>query len=159
MIIREYKDSNKESVIHFLENQLDELNVCDPFDRKRKEGYGEHSLTNLLEQNKEKGKIFIAKVDGKTVGYISGWVKLIKKFEYQTGGPTVNGMFDNIYVLPEYRNQGIAKALINKLEKYFKENNCELIWLNVFSKNEKAVKMYYDLGYTPSSTTFIKRLK
>lgn len=158
MVIRDYTEKDKAAVVNFLEMQLDELYPCDPFKRKAKPGYGEFSINNLLEQNKEKGKVLIAEENGKVIGYASGWVKYIEEFEEQTGGPEVNGMFDNLFVKPEYRNKGVAKALIKELEKYFKENNCGLVWLNVFSENIKALALYSNLGYTPNSTTMIKNI-
>lgn len=158
MIIKEYKEEDKRAVIEFLEKQLDELYALDPFKRERKSGYGEYSINNLLEQNKDKGRILVAEENGEIVGYASGWIKYIEKFEEQTGGPTINGMFDNLYVKPECRKKGVGTTLVKEMEKYFKENNCELIWLNVFSENSKAVNLYSNLGYTPNSTTMIKKI-
>lgn len=158
MIIRDYQPEDKKSLIEFLEKQSDELIFLDPFNRKRKDGYGEFSLKNLLEQNKETGKILVAEEAGEVVGYASGWIKHIEEFEELTGGPAINGMLDNLYVKPEYRKKGIATALVKALEQFFKGNHCQLIWLNVYSENSKAVNLYSNLGYTPSSTTLIKKL-
>ena len=158
MTIREYLHNDKQSLIAFLEQQHDHMIPYDPFGRVRKDSYGKNSVESLLNENEKTGKIFVAEEAGKIVGYISGWVKKIEDFPDQTGAPNVNGMFDNIFVSPDSRGKGVAKALVEKLENYFKESNCKLIWLNVYSENEEATGFYNKLGYVPNSTTFIKKL-
>ena len=159
MLVREYKDGDKSSLIAFLEMQHDTMTPFDPFGRQRKDGYGERSIENLLKENVKTGKIFVAVEDGKIVGYASGWIKTIEDFPNLTGAPNVNGMFDNIFVLPEYRRKGVASALVKKLEEYFQENRCQLVWLNVYSGNAPALNFYNKLGYSPNATTLIKKLR
>lgn len=53
----------------------------------------------------------------------------------------------SLAVLPEYRGQGIAKALLLKAETYFPDK--EGFKLEVNTKNRRAKKLYEQLGYRP----------
>lgn len=58
---------------------------------------------------------------------------------------------DTMAVLDGYRGQGVGHALFEKLKQIAKEKNCEGIELQVNAKNEKAMKMYKDYGFTEKS--------
>ena len=56
-----------------------------------------------------------------------------------------------VATLKEYRNQGIATALMNKIEEYALENNIKLLILNA----QLHVKDFYlHLGYIPEGDIF-----
>ena len=46
-----------------------------------------------------------------------------------------------------------------KIEEYFKFNNCEYVLVDVFAYNEKAINFYNKKGYHPRMYTNIKKLK
>lgn len=48
----------------------------------------------------------------------------------------------NLAVHPEFRESGIASALVEYVIDYLKENNCRFIFLEVRVSNEIARKMY-----------------
>lgn len=48
---------------------------------------------------------------------------------------------------PDYQNKGYGNKVIGFCEKYAKENNYKSIHLDVFSKNERALKIYQNKGY------------
>ena len=53
----------------------------------------------------------------------------------------------------------MGKSLINKLEAYFKDNNCEYVLVDVFAYNEKGINFYNNNGYHSRMDTKIKSLK
>ena len=57
------------------------------------------------------------------------------------------GYITNVAVFPEYRNMGIATALLQNLFDYAKENRLAFISLEVRESNEKAISLYQRLGF------------
>ncbi len=53
----------------------------------------------------------------------------------------------NVTVYEEYRNQGIAKSLLSKCEKYCQENNLRKLVLDVETDNANAIALYRKIGY------------
>ncbi|MBO5530787.1 MAG: GNAT family N-acetyltransferase [Bacilli bacterium] len=54
----------------------------------------------------------------------------------------------DIFVLDEYRNKGIGKALINKM---LENKQIEKVTLEVKKDNKKAIMLYNSLGFKPVS--------
>jgi ribosomal protein S18 acetylase RimI-like enzyme len=52
-----------------------------------------------------------------------------------------------LYVAPEHRRRGIAKALIHKAETWAASRGDRQIGLQVFSHNQVALALYRRLGY------------
>jgi ribosomal protein S18 acetylase RimI-like enzyme len=64
-----------------------------------------------------------------------------------------------LYVIPEYRHQGIAKQLITQAETWAKKRGDTQIGLQVFQENIPALKLYQKVGYQTQSLTMVKYLK
>ncbi|MFR5875760.1 MAG: ribosomal protein S18-alanine N-acetyltransferase [Eubacterium sp.] len=79
---------------------------------------------------------YIAFVDGKAAGYMG-----LQIFSGE-------GYVTNIATLPEYRRQGVAKALINEAIK----NDMEFITLEVRKSNNAAIHLYSRLGFEEVGT-------
>lgn len=60
----------------------------------------------------------------------------------------------NIAVAPQYQNLGIASRLIRLMIKYASQNNSDAISLEVRIDNEKAKRLYSQLGF---KATFIRK--
>lgn len=54
---------------------------------------------------------------------------------------------ENIFVLPDWRRKGIAKALITEALTFLKEKGKSQATLGVFGDNRKAISLYQSLGY------------
>ncbi len=63
-----------------------------------------------------------------------------------------------IFVLPEYRKQGIGTYLIKTAEKWAKARGDRQIGLQVFNNNQPALNLYHHLGFQPQSISMIKPL-
>ncbi|MBP9782422.1 MAG: GNAT family N-acetyltransferase [Candidatus Pacebacteria bacterium] len=57
------------------------------------------------------------------------------------------GHIRSVYVLPEFRKQGITKAGVNMLFNWFKEHGIKLAELSVASENKEAVEVWEKLGF------------
>jgi GNAT superfamily N-acetyltransferase len=53
---------------------------------------------------------------------------------------------EDLFVLPEYRRQGIGKALLSKLAQIAVERNCGRLEWSVLDWNEPAQKFYRSMG-------------
>lgn len=90
------------------------------------------SLEDLSAQVDNPTSHFLVAVkDGKAVGYMG-----LQIFSGE-------GYVTNVAVLPEYRGQGIAKALISKQL----ENEMDFITLEVRKSNYPAISLYEKMGF------------
>lgn len=87
------------------------------------------------EMNNKLAVYFIARADGKSVGYCGFW--------------NVSGEGDimNIAVLPEYRRQGIASCMMKEMIRYALSLGLSLLTLEVRESNQAAQKLYDSYGF------------
>lgn len=64
-----------------------------------------------------------------------------------------------LYVKPEHRRQGIARALMQVAETWAKNRGDRQIGLQVFTNNQPAVNLYKALGYQVKSYAMLKPLE
>lgn len=55
---------------------------------------------------------------------------------------------DCVATFPEFRGKGLLKELLKEAEKLAQEKNCSELQIQVWKKNENAVKAYEKLGFT-----------
>lgn len=65
-------------------------------------------------------------------------------------------LIDGLYVLEEYRNQGIAKKLINAALDEINNKNVSFIDINVMSDNKIAINLYKLFGFNEFKITMRK---
>lgn len=66
------------------------------------------------------------------------------------------GLIENLYVIPEYRNEGIGSALLAAAEHALFEEGIETITLDVMTENTAAQRFYERHGYNPHRLTMAK---
>ena len=79
-------------------------------------------------------------VDEKIVSVAS--LCLFSRIPYKENLSGKEGYILNVYTLPEYRGEGMAKALINTIINYAKTNNLTKLWLNSSEEGERVYKNY-----------------
>lgn len=77
----------------------------------------------------------VALCDGSVIGY-AGMYHILTE-----------GQIMNIAVIPEYRRQGIAEKLLSVLEEYARDNDVEVLTLEVRKANAPAISLYEKLGF------------
>lgn len=83
----------------------------------------------------------IAEVDGKPVGLASGVV--------WESDPNVTHIYQ-MWVSPEARGIGIARALLDRIAEWAKRRRCESLALSVTTINTAAVSLYQSVGFSAS---------
>lgn len=63
-----------------------------------------------------------------------------------------------IYVDPNYRRQGIGRALMGHAEAWAKDRGYTQMGLQVFTNNQPAIDLYQQLGYQPRSISMMREL-
>lgn len=89
----------------------------------------------LTDAHKTGTHFFVAVKDKKVLGYV-GISAIIDE-----------GYITNIAVFPEYRNMGVATALLQKLFEFQKEKGLFFISLEVRESNYNAISLYQKLGF------------
>lgn len=85
----------------------------------------------------------VAEMNGNPVGLASGvvWDK----------DPSVTYIYQ-MWVSPEARGTGIARALLEHITSWAESRGCESLKLSVTTVNDAAVNLYQSVGFNPSGT-------
>ena len=85
---------------------------------------------------------YVAIINGKIVGCLIGGIK--EAGDYRNISKIVEG--ETVFIEEEYRGQGIGTEFMKMLENWAKEKGAERLRYIVSSRNEKAIKLYKELG-------------
>jgi ribosomal protein S18 acetylase RimI-like enzyme len=99
-----------------------------------------------LEKHPEKGRILIFESAGQTAGYAI----LIHFWSNEYGGNKI--IIDEIFVLPEFRGRGFARAFFRYLQSAY-PLPAQALELEVTPDNARARKLYESLGFRPAKNT------
>lgn len=80
------------------------------------------------------GKVLVGVVIGSYDGRMKGWI-------------------NRLAVKPEYRRKGIAKQLINLLEKVLERNGATIHCTLIEAQNEESLNLFQNMGYVIDSET------
>lgn len=102
--------------------------------------------------------LVVALDEEKIVGYAFGHFETLEKHRSYASKGENCFLLDELYVLPEYRGQGIGKNLFHKMEELVKIQ-CDCICLTTSTKNYQAILKLYieELGMSFSSAFLFKR--
>ena len=87
--------------------------------------------------------ILIGEEMGKIVSSVT--LVIIKNLSRQMRS---HALVENMVTLPDYRNKGYARLLLNKAVEMAKENCCYRIMFISGSKNESTINFYRNSGFT-----------
>ena len=96
--------------------------------------------------------------DNKVVGLIMGCIFPYEEYDYLDYKCPRRGEITELIVNKKARSKGIGNLLMNKIEEYFKEKDCEYIFVEVFGYNDNAFKFYSKDGYHTRMNTMIKKI-
>jgi ribosomal-protein-alanine N-acetyltransferase len=93
------------------------------------------SEQTITDAHKTGTRFFVAEKNGAVLGYV-GISAIIDE-----------GYITNIAVFPEYRNMGVATALLENLFQFAKQNGLSFISLEVRESNSPAISLYEKFGF------------
>lgn len=94
-------------------------------------------------------RIDVFKINNRIIGY----ALLFNFWSNEYGGLILN--LDELFIIPEYRDRGIATKYIKKLE--ILETRYVALSLEVLPNNKKALGLYKRLGFLENSRKFLQR--
>ncbi len=158
---KQYKRSNLKDLEMCMENLQDFLIDIDPLKRLRRlPEYSKRYTKNLVKKTfKQNGLIILAYDKEKIVGCTAGNIEKQTKDNLLECIPTKQGRILELFVSDSYRNQGLGKRLMQKMETYFRKHKCDIIRIEVFAPNEKTHDFYQNLDYSDRFVDMIKKLK
>ena len=160
VVIREYKDSDRQFLVRSLEGLVDYLAQLDPIKRTRRlPAFGRNYTNMLLNKVKcQNGIVFIADVDGNAVGCIAGVVQKQSAEDLLHYFPSKTSEILELFVQPKYRGKNIGTLLMNRIEKYFQNSGCDILKTRVFVPNKGGYEFYKKLGFKDRGISLIKEL-
>lgn len=160
MKIIEYEEKYLEDVRELL-TELEEYIVSidkDELDQVHPEYHEKMALVDLDEINNNDGICYLAIENNKAIGLIMGTIPTYDEYDYLDYKCPKKGIITELIVTSKIRSKGVGQALMDKMEEYFKFNNCEYVLVDVFAYNENAINFYNKKGYHPRMYTDIKKL-
>ena len=158
--IREYRASDRVSLVRLMEELQDYLVSIDDLKRMRRmpeygESYTERTLQNVAKNN---GIIYVAETEGRIVGLVVGIIPVQTKEELLELFPCKRGVVLELIVENGYRGKGVGTLLMEKIEGYFKQKGCSVSGVDVFPPNKDACHLYQKFGYFDRNIWMTKRL-
>jgi len=151
-----YLDDVKDLLVELEEYIIsidkDNLDALHPEYRKKM------ALVDLEELEKNEGKCYLYIENEKALALIMGCVRPYDKYDYLDYKCPRAGNITELMVSQKLRSKGIGQELINKMEEYFKNINCEYVLVDVFAYNENAFNFYSKKDYHSRMHTMIKKI-
>lgn len=160
MKIIEYEEKYLEDVKDLLV-ELEEYILTidkDNLDQLHPEYRDKMAILDLEEVNNNNGKCYIAVEDDKAIGVIMGTIPPYDEYDYLDYKCPKKGEITELIVSQKVRSKGVGQQLMQKMEEYFKSQNCEYVHIDVFAYNDTAINFYRKQGYHTRMFIDIKKL-
>lgn len=160
MKIIEYEEKYLEDVKDLLV-ELEEYILTidkDNLDQLHPEYRDKMAILDLEEVNENNGKCYIAVEDDKAIGVIMGTIPPYDEYDYLDYTCPKTGEITELIVSQKVRSKGVGQQLMQKMEEYFKSQNCEYVHIDVFAYNDTAINFYRKQGYHTRMFIDIKKL-
>ena len=96
--------------------------------------------------------------DNKAIGMIAGIINKYEDQDYLDYKCPKKGEITELIVSSKERSNGVGNILINKMEEYFKNMDCEYSSVDVFGYNDRGYNFYKREGYHTRMNIMIKKL-
>lgn len=138
------REGDLSEVIHLWEQLMDEHAEFDEHFRRRPLArlYLRHSFSSQL--NQPDYVLLVVRWKRKPVGFLSAQILRAPLFQESRLGQVVD-----LYVQPEWRGQGVGKALVNCVMEWFRAMQIEQVDLNVAVRNDRGVSFWEREGFQP----------
>ncbi len=147
VIISQYVESDKEAVLAGIVDLQETERVLTDTRRPGQEIAGQYLSGILITLAEKNGAIFVARVGGKTVGFIICWIESVENIA-ETDDSNRYGYISDAYVALEYRKLGIFTKLNERAEQYLAGfPQVKRIRICVLNDNSIALGAYEKTGY------------
>jgi ribosomal protein S18 acetylase RimI-like enzyme len=106
------------------------------------QGWADAAFSTLLEHS-ELGCVWLAECQHAAVGH----AVLTVRYTMEHGAPS--GYIDDLFVQPEFRRRGIARALLAELFEECRRRGCKSMYVEVGDRNAPAIELYRRFGLGP----------
>ncbi len=96
--------------------------------------------------------IYIAESKGVLIGFATLSLRNVVRY------PKPIAELDELYVNPKYREKGIGRKLVEKVEQKAKQLDCYVIYIESHNDRKTAHKFYQSQGYSKYGFAFRKRI-
>ncbi len=143
LTIRAANDRDLEQLNQLMFQLHDEHHKqCPDYFKTAEEIEQEKSITRYLDN--PECLVFVACDQDKICGFISGhFCELIST----VSKPIQMGSIDELYVLPDYRQSGVAQQLCAQIELRFEEYGVVEVFVEVWEFNQPANQFYQRFGF------------
>ena len=117
------------------------------------------AIIDLEDVYNNNGKCYLAVNNNKAIGMIMGKIPKYEKYDYLDYKCPKRGIITELIVTKNIRSRGIGNLLMQKMEEYFKKENCEYVLVDVFAYNINAINFYKKMDYHSRMITNIKKIK
>ncbi|HLC48562.1 MAG TPA: GNAT family N-acetyltransferase [Candidatus Norongarragalinales archaeon] len=120
------------------------LKIYDPQIYGFKENYA-GIYRNLIRKimRGKKSAAFVAVYEGKIIGHIL----LVEKRHFPIYQKDSEAFVEEMFVAKQFRNLGVGTKLLDAAKKWGKTRKLPFLGINVHTKNNKAFKLYRNLGF------------
>lgn len=88
--------------------------------------------------------VYVAKCGRKIIGFVTGhFCELVSTVSQ----PVLMGSIDELYINPDYRQQGVARDLLSHLERVFITHGVKELFVEVWAFNQAALHLYQASGF------------
>jgi ribosomal protein S18 acetylase RimI-like enzyme len=159
-MIRHIDDHDRPEIERLTNAFGEEIAAMDPLRRLiRADGFGRFYVDKMLADAADaKGLVLIAEEQGQIVGIAAGAARSRREKDAYQVVPFHDGYVTELYVVPEARHRGIGTAMVEACERWFRENGCGAVHIEVFAPNDGAVRFYRRRGYEARDIHQIKTL-
>lgn len=161
VVIREYRLDDRDFLVSCMNGMEEHIALIDPLQRSKRapDFSGEKWVDHTVQRVKQNhGIIFIAEYEGKNVGCIIGIIKTATEEDLLDTWPFKDGRIIELFVNPSFREKNIGSLLVEKIERYFRENGCGVSELGCLATNGIAHKFYEKKGYIDRNIDMCKKL-
>lgn len=153
---KKYDEQIKDLLVELQEHliKIDDWNT-----QVMSKDYREDSYNIDMQKVKEQsGKIYLAEQNDRIVGLVIGVVSKLDEIDIITNDCAKTGIVLELVISKDYQRSGIGKALLLKIEEYFKLIECQRVNIEVFGPNISAHNFYNKNGYIDRDIFVSKRL-
>lgn len=101
------------------------------------------TINDYVEKLSKKGTIAYIENDREIIGAVIG---------YTHDTPDNSSYITQVYVLPEYRGNGLVNSLLNEYCNFCMENKLDKVWLTTKKDNLSAQRAYKKAGFSEDKT-------